>query len=759
MADETDFQGVIGRTIGESKPWWPHPKRPPENSPNVVFIVLDDTGFAEFGCYGSNIDTPNFDRLAAGGLRYNSFHTTALCSPTRACLVTGRNHHSVGMRGLADADGGYPNARGHVSRNCATIAEILREAGYNTMATGKWHLTPYDSTSCAGPFDQWPLGRGFERYYGLLWGSSDQFYPELIYDNHPVEPPRTPEEGYHLTEDIVDMSIRFVADQRSALPKKPFFLYMCFSATHSPHQAPREFIEKYRGRFDRGWDVLREECFARQKELGIIPQDCDLAPLNADVRPWDSLSEDEKKVCLRYQEAYAGMLDHTDHHVGRFIDFLEDIGQLDNTLIFLLSDNGATNVGGPNGIFHSLKNGSLGPDSIEEVLARIDEIGTPTSASLYPGGWGQLGNTPLRRYKAFTDGGGVRDPLIIHWPDRIKEGGQIRQQFHHVIDIVPTVLEVLGLEAPEVYQGICQKPIEGTSMAYTLDLANADKPTRKISQYFELWGCLAIWHKGWKAIDYHWEADDYNTDKWELYNLDEDFSECYDLADRYPEKLKEMIERFWIEAGKYDVLPIDDRMAKILDRSNKPGTPVSRKRFEYFPPISHINYRTAPSLGSRPWMLTADIERPYADTDGVLMAIGGFTSGISLYIREGHAIFDYNLFGDHYHVISESIVPVGRSIINVRFDWIGTGGQATMLVNDKPAGTVSVPGIIRAVGGIDIGRDAYSPTTQDYVTPYPFSGRIRRVVIDLLDIPEGIPPRRGLTFWKRIAKEAGIERL
>lgn len=756
-SDKTGYKGVIGRTIDESTPWWPHPKRPPDGSPNVVFILLDDTGFADFGCYGSEIETPNFDRLAAGGLSYNSFHTTALCSPTRACLLTGRNHHSVGMRGLSDADGGFPNARGHISKDSATLAEMLREAGYATLATGKWHLAPMDTTSSVGPFDQWPLGRGFDRYYGFLAGATDHFYPELTYDNHHVDPPRTSEEGYHLTEDIADMSIRFVADQISALPEKPFFLQMCLGATHSPHQAPKEYIEKYRGRFDRGWDILREECFARQKELGIIPQDCDLTPRNGDVRPWDSLSESEKAVFLRYYEAYAAMLDHADHHVGRFIDYLEDAGQLDNTLIFLLSDNGATNIGRPNGTFHQPRQGMFGPDDIDEVLSRIDEIGTPTSSNLYPAGWGQLGNTPLRRYKSYTDAGGVRDPLIVHWPAQIKEGGQIRRQFHHVTDIVPTVLEVLGLEAPNVYSGVPQKPVEGTSMAYTFDPAGADAPTRKESQYFEMWGCLAIWHKGWKAIDYHWEGDDYNTDKWELYNLDEDFSECHDLAEKHPAKLKEMIERFWIEAGKYDVLPVDDRMAAILDRSHKPGTPTSRKHFEYFPPVSRVTSYAAPPLGVRSWTLTADVERADSAVEGVIVGVAGYTRsyGMSLYVKEGHVVFDYNIFGDHHRVASESEVPEGRSTLEVRFDRVDRGAQATVLIDDEPAGTVQIPRILSGFGGgMAIGRDMVSPVARDdYEAPFPFSGRIRRVVFDIGDAPAPASPKsKPAVSWRFIPR-------
>lgn len=732
--NETDFEGVIGRTVDESKPWWPYPPTPPEGSPNVVFILLDDTGFADFGCYGSEIDTPNFDRLAAGGLRYSNFHTTALCSPTRACLLTGRNHHSVGMRSTTPAATGFPNTRGQISKSAATIAEMLHEVGYGTLATGKWHLAPVHTMSFAGPFDQWPLGRGFERYYGFLDGATSQFYPDLYYDNHPIDPPRTPEEGYHVTEDIVDMSIRFIREQKSALPEKPFFLHMCFGATHSPHHAPREYIDKYRGRFDQGWDVIREERLARQKELGIVPQDCELAPPNEDVRPWDSLSEDAKKVCLRYQEAFAGMLDHTDHHVGRFLDFLKEIGQLDNTLIFLLSDNGATNAGGAYGR-GGIISGSAGAGSIEEVLARIDEIGGPTSMPLYPGGWGQAGNTPLKRYKIFTHGGGIRDPLIVHWPARIREGGQVRRQFHHVSDIVPTVLEILGLDAPEVYRGVCQKPVEGTSMAYTFDTACAEEPTRKEAQYFEMWGCRGIWHKGWKAVAYHRDGDDFEKDDWELYNLEEDFSEYHNLADKHPQKLKEMIERWWTEAGKYGVLPLDDRMSVFQDYSNKPGTPTYRRtRFEYFPPISHLTRGTAPRLANRSWTLTADVERPDAATEGMLVAIGGGTSGISFYVQKGHLIFAHNVFGNHYRAVSESDVPVGRSTLGVRFERVAEGAQVTVLINDKPAGTFQIPGILRTVGRIDIGRDAYSPITRDYDAPFPFpfSGKIHRVVFEYL---------------------------
>ena len=444
MSQISEFKGIIGRTVKDSKPGMSERPHPREGAPNVVIILFDDTGFSHFGCYGSSIETPNIDRLAKGGLRYNNFHTTALCSPTRACLLTGRNHHSVGMRGLSNFDTGFPNCTGSITKRAATLAEILGAQGYATLATGKWHLTPMDETSGAGPFDQWPLSRGFNRYYGFLQGETNQFYPELYYDNHPVDQPKSPQEGYHVTEDIVDKSIEFVRDQKSLVPEKPFFLYMCFGATHAPHQAPKEYIEKYRGRFDEGWDKIRDQWLARQKAMGIVPPNTDLAPRNPGVKPWDDLSEGEKKLALRLQEAFAGFLDHTDHHIGRFINFLEQIGEFENTLIFLMSDNGASQEGGPIGVLDTMKSFNNLPEDLQESLSRLDEIGGPNTNNNYPWGWAQAGNTPLKRYKTTTHGGGIRDPLIIHWPEKIEDKGGIRNQYHHVSDIAPTILEILG---------------------------------------------------------------------------------------------------------------------------------------------------------------------------------------------------------------------------------------------------------------------------------------------------------------------------
>lgn len=741
-----EFKGVIGRTIGESTPDWPEPASPREGSPNVVFILLDDTGFGHFGCYGSDIDTPNFDRLAGNGIRYSNFHTTALCSPTRACLMTGRNHHAVGMRALSNFNTGFPNCRGHITKQSATIAEILRNEGYNTIATGKWHLTPMEDTSPAGPFDQWPLSRGFDKFYGFLQGETHQFCPELFCGNEPVDPPATPEDGYHLTEDIVERSIGYIRDQHSAVPEKPFFLYMCFGATHAPHHAPKPYIEKYKGRFDEGWDNARERTLEKQKAIGIVPEDTDLAPPNEGVRPWDSLSDDEKRLFLRHQEAFAGMLDHTDHHVGRLVNFLEEIGELDNTLIFLMSDNGAEGGGGPIGVMDTMRGFNRLPESLEESLARIDEIGGPTANNNYPSGWAQAGNAPLKRYKKFTYGGGVRDPLIVHWPAGMEDKGAVRLQFHHVIDVVPTVLDLLDIQAPNVYQGIPQIPLQGTSMAYTFQSENADIPSRKETQYFEMTGDRGLWHKGWKAVAYHQPQTDFDDDKWELYNLETDFSECHNLADKHPEKLKEMVERWWVEAGKYDVLPLDDRMVELFRAVPRTFSPSNRRRYVYYPPVSHLTSEASPVLGNRSWVLSVEVDALDQSTEGVMVAFGGNTSGFVFFIKDQQVIFDYNLFSTHYRAVSEKSAAIGKSKLGVRFERIDNAARATLLFDDQPDAVVEIPRVLRVISalGTDIGRGGLSRVAADYTGSFPFNGKIYRLVFD-------VP--------KRIAKQAEKEHL
>src|SRR5947208_6582413 len=432
MQPGTEFEGVIGKTVAESEPWWPPPPSPPRASPNIVAIVLDDTGFAHLGCYGSTIETPNIDHLAAKGLRYANFHTTALCSPSRACLLTGRNHHSVGMRGVSNWDSGFPHMRGAIPRTAATLPELLREYGYATYCAGKWHLAPMHECSAAGPHTNWPLQKGFDRFYGFLQGETDQFYPELTADNHDIEPPGRPEDGYHLSEDLVDQSIGWVRDLRSVRPDRPFFLYLAFGAMHAPHQAPKPYIEKYRGRFDQGWDIVRDQWFARQLELGLVPRGTTLAPRNPGVLPWSELPANQQIFAARLQETFAGFLDHTDAQIGCLTGFLEEQGLLEDTLLMLCSDNGASQEGGPNGVMDEFSFFNLISEDIDDIVAnRLDDIGGPHSHSNIPWGWAQAGNTPLRWYKQNTYGGGVRDPLIVHSPSGIQNGGTIRTAFCH----------------------------------------------------------------------------------------------------------------------------------------------------------------------------------------------------------------------------------------------------------------------------------------------------------------------------------------
>jgi len=513
------FEGRIGRTIADSEPWFEEPPHPGANKPNVVIILLDDLGFAQLGCYGSDIDTPNIDALATGGLRYTNFHVTPLCSPTRAALLTGRNHHAVGMRAISNFNTGFPHMTGHISNHAATIAEVLQTEGYATLAVGKWHLAPMEQCSAAGPMDQWPLQRGFDRFYGFLDGETDQFSPSLTYDNHMVDPPAGPEDGYHLSEDLVDKAIEFVHDSKGVRPDRPFLLYCAFGATHAPHQAPADYLEKYRGRYDDGWDIARDRWFAHQIEMGLLPTGTTLAPRNPGVEAWNDLPENQQRLAARLQEAFAAFLDHTDDQIGRLVDSLREMGQLDNTIITVLGDNGASQEGGPFGVLHEMKffNGIL--ETPDEAIAHLDEIGGPHSHSNYPWGWAQAGNTPFKWYKQNTHEGGVHVPLIVHWPAGIPDAGGLRKQFHHVNDVVATIYETLGIEPPTSLKGLDQMPVSGTSFAYSFDLP--DEPTRKQVQYYEMVGHRGLWHEGWKAVTRHSAGTDFEADVWELYHVNQ----------------------------------------------------------------------------------------------------------------------------------------------------------------------------------------------------------------------------------------------
>ena len=727
-ADDPEFGGRIGRTVAESEPWWPPAPSAPRASPNVVLVVLDDTGFAHLGCYGSTIETPRIDALAANGLRYSGFHTTALCSPSRASLLTGRNHHATGMRGVSNWDSGFPHMRGGITPRAATLAELLRGAGYATYAVGKWHLAPMHECSAAGPHDNWPLQKGFDRFYGFLQGEADQFFPELTEDNHHVDPPARPEDGYHLSEDLVDRSIGWLRDLTSLRPERPFFLYLAFGATHAPHQAPAAYLEKYRGRFDDGWDVARERWFARQLELGIVPPGTTLAEHNPGVKPWAELSENERRFGARLQEAFAGFLDHTDAQIGRLVDFLSAQGLLDDTLLMVLSDNGASQEGGPTGVMDEFSLFNFMREDVDQIVAeRLDDIGTYRAHSNIPWGWAQAGNTPLRWYKQNTYGGGVRDPLVVHWPARIREGGGIRHQFCHVVDVTPTVLDVTGVELPDEVAGHEQIPLHGESFAYTWDDGGA--PSAPRVQYFEQMGHRGLWRDGWKAVTYHTKGEPFDDDVWALYHLDEDFSECHDLASEHPEKLKELVDAWWAEAEANGVLPLDDRTFELFATAGRPGTPRDREEFVYYPPVAHMPIEVAPPLGGRSWTLVCEVVVAEGDCEGVLYARGSHNVGHSFFLKDGRLQFDYNALGTHFRAAFDIDIAPGEHALEARFDRVDQHGRLTLAADGADIGSIAITKVVRALGstGMDLGCDRLSTVVEDYEGPFAFTGELRKV--------------------------------
>ena len=734
MTSTDPFEGRIGRTFRESEPWWPARRTAPQDRPNVLVILFDDLGFAHLNCYGSSIQTPNINRLAANGLRFSNFHVAALCSPTRASLLTGRNHHTVGMRSIAATNFGYPNVRGAISQHAATMAEMLRDENYATFCVGKWHLTPAAECSSAGPYTDWPLQRGFDRFYGFLSGATDQFYPDLVYDNHQVDQPKTPEEGYHFTEDMVDRSTAFLREHESMFPQQPFFLYFTPGATHTPHHAPRDYIDRYRGKFDVGWDEIRREWYARQLELGIIPEGTELAPRNPGVLPWDDLSPNTQRFMATLQETFAGFLEHTDAQIGRLIAYLDQSGQIDNTIILLTADNGASQEGGAEGISVTARYGPPILDDVDEIQSRLDEIGGPRSSPNYPWGWAQAGNTPLKWYKQNTHGGGVRVPLIVHWPDGVADRGAIRNQFHHVSDMLPTVLETLGTSPPETYRGASQMPVSGTSFAYAFN--EADTPTRKSVQYFEMLGHRGIWADGWKAVARHERNSPWSDEEWELYHVAEDFSETNNLAETEPERLRQLIDLWWVEAGRFGVLPLDDRGPQqgVLGMpAHRPGGLHEGLVYHYTPPIPHMLTEVSPLLELGPWTLDAQIERSDSADEGVIFAGGALTGGISFYLKDNTLHFDYNAFGDISVLDSAVEVPSGACTVGVRMDGDGPreDGHVTLLIDGEPVAEGDVPLAIRGYGGCgaDIGCDGLSPVTDSYVAPFAFSGTIQSVDI------------------------------
>ncbi|MBX2885525.1 MAG: arylsulfatase [Granulosicoccus sp.] len=730
-----NFQGHIGRTWQESEPWWPTVDNTEENRPNILIVLFDDLGFGSLGCYGSNIATPHIDALASKGLLYNNFHTTALCSPTRASLLTGRDHHAVGMSTIANADSGFPSKRGVIRHNAGTIAEILREQGFSTYAIGKWHLAPSDQLSAVGPFEQWPLGRGFEKYYGFLEALTDQFRPNLVRDNQHIEPPRTPEQGYTLNEDLADNAIQFLTDHISLAPGKPFFLYYSLGAMHSPHQAPDDLLKKYRGHFDDGWDVQRANRLERQINSGVVPKGTVLVDRNDGVEPWDSLSKDQQALYARFEEAYAAFLEHSDTQLGRVFEHLEKLGQKDNTLIFLLSDNGASQEGQIHGSTSTTFYENMEAESLAYNLARLDDIGTERAKNNYPIGWAQVENTPLRRYKQNTHAGGVQDPLIVHWPDGLKETG-IRNQFHHVMDIVPTIMEVLETDAPTHIDGVPQMDIHGTSMLYSFNDQRA--ATRKRAQIFEMFGHRAIWCDGWKAVSWHKRYGDYDDDTWELYDTTMDFSESNDLAEREPERLEKLIELWWSEAGRYDVLPLDDRgfaERRALARP-RDDSPRIQESYLFYPGMSYIPGGAAPFIMDRSYSVTANFSAP-SGTEGIIATCGGLCGGYALYIKDNQLIHEYNFYQDYHRLVAD--LPENDDELVACYEFVKTGvcqGDGTLSINGKVLANCHMPRTYRYFmdwEGFSIGRNvgsAVSPAFSSLGT-FDFTGDLKHVQLQM----------------------------
>jgi arylsulfatase len=768
MADElteylpgTDFPGTIGKTIDDSKEAWPVPKKASAGAPNVLFYVLDDIGFGQLSPFGGLVDVPNLQRVADKGVMYTNMHTTGLCSPTRTCIITGRNHHSNAMGSISEWSTGYPGYDGRMPFKHGFISEILTEQGFNTFGLGKWHLSVSTEETMAGPFDTWPMRRGFDRYYGFLPGETDQWYPDLVYDNHFVSAPAGPDDGYHLSKDLADKAIEFIGDAHMISPDKPFFLYFCPGAGHAPHHIFKEEADKYKGKFDMGWDEYREIVFANQKKLGMFPEETVISPRDPDVPEWDGLSDDEKNLYTRMMEVFAGFVSYTDEQFGRMLDYLEDIGELDNTMILFISDNGASPEGGEVGSLNEYDFFNFLPEDLENNLAHIDQLGSPESYNHYAWGWAHAGNTPFRRWKKETFRGATTDPFIISWPAKFKAQGEIRHQYGHAIDMVPTVLDLLGIDPPSSIKGIEQSPMEGVSLAATIDNAAADE--RHNVQYFEMFGNRSIYKDGWRA-ECGWPGPNYATGKinghalgdeihqddldqlektWMLFNLEVDPAESNDIADKHPDKLKELIDLWWTEAEKYNVLPLQGTMGQRINFP-RPMPGSSTSKYVLFPgaPMPSL---TQPMVFNRTHTITADITVPKGGAEGVIYASGAHTGGYSLFVKDGKLHFAYNYLARKMFRIDDSN-PLPEGDVTVVYEFEVTGdadtrqgkgapGTGTLLVNGKKVGDVdmdvTVP-ILFSIEGISVGKDyGDSVDHANYKPTFPFTGTIKQVTFDL----------------------------
>jgi arylsulfatase len=774
------FKGVINLDVRDSTPDWdPYVQaEAPKGAPNVLFIVYDDTGFGAWEPFGGPIEMPTMKRLADSGLRYSQFHTTSICSPTRAALLTGRNHTTVGMACIAEATEGFPGMNGHIPFETATIAEVLAEKGYNTYMLGKWHCVAEDETNMASWKRNWPTGRGFERYYGFLGGETNQYYPDLVQDQQFVEQPSDPvsieewrqgKDGYTLTADLVDHAIGMIADSKQVAPDKPFFMYFCPGANHAPHHCPKEWADKYKGTFDMGYEKIREDILAKQKKLGLLPESTELSPMNPlgdhtsvdgkpsppgdMVRPWDSLSDDEKKLFVRMAEVYAGFSSYADHEIGRLIDYLEETGQIDNTIIVLMADNGASGEGGPNGSVNENKFFNSVPDDMAENMKLLDILGSSGAYNHYPTGWAMAFNTPFKLFKRHTWEGGVADAMVVSWPAGIKAKGEIRQHYAHCTDVVPTIYECLGIEMPDVVKGYTQWELEGTSFKYSFDDPKAK--TQKESQFYQMLGTRALWRDGWKVDAIHAGAPSdwghFSADKWALYHVDEDRSEVYDVGDKNPETRDELVALWHFQAGKFFGLPLEDRSAVAVLTTPRPQMSPPRDRYIYYPHTLEVPEAVAVSIRGRSYKIAAEVDLKKGAA-GVLFAHGHVFGGHALYIKDGKLTYVYNYLGENEQMITSDIdVPVGKCVLGMEFTKEKLNkirnspvpnqceGTATLFINDKKVGEYKSMfaqlGKFALCGeGLNIGREGGAPVTLDYPGEQPWAftgGTIKQVIVDV----------------------------
>ena len=752
------FKGVIKLDVRDSKPdWTPYElKKAPDGAPNILVILYDDTGLAAWSPFGGRINMPTLQRLADNGLMYSQWHTTALCSPTRSTFLTGRNHNVNRCASIVEATDGFPGAAGRLPAECATIGQVLQDNGYSTFWLGKNHNVPIEDTASGGSKSEWPLQKGFDRFYGFLGGETNNWYPDLVEDNRYIDQPTTPEQGYHLSKDLADQALKMLRDQQSANPSKPWFMWFCPGANHAPHHSPREYADKYKGKFDDGYEAYREDVLPRMIAKGLFPAETALTPINplpkevADtmpgdaVRPWNTLTADEKRLFCRMAEVFAGFSEYTDAQVGRLIEYLEQTKQLENTLIFYCADNGASGEGSPNGSVNENKFFNGWPDDLSENMKYIDVLGGPDTYNHYPTGWAVAFSTPFQMFKRYSQfSGGTCDPLVIHWPKGIKAKGEVRQQYHHSTDIVPTILECVGLDMPKVYRGVQQYPLNGVSMRYTFDDGSA--PTRKRRQYYAMLGTRGIWQDGWKAAALHTPISGvghFDQDQWELYHVEVDRSESKNLAAEQPEKLKELIAAWCEEADRNFVLPLDDRTAVELLGIPRPLSEPARSRYIYFPHTTPVPEAVAVNIRGRSYKIIADVNIT-SDAHGVIFAHGSRFGGHSLFIKDRRLYYVYNFLGiqPEQKFVSGPLDP-GKHAVGIAFSREKSGqhgeslGTARLFVDEQ----VVAEGPMRAqIGnftlcgdGLCVGYDSSDRVSREYEAPYSFvDGSILGVAVDI----------------------------